>query len=361
MIRPPALLFGVPIADVTMDEAIDVIGAFVDDGRRLRRTHQVATVNVDFLVNALEDRELHAILQRADLCLADGMPILWGTSLLGMPIRERVTGADLVPRLAEASASRGWRVHMFGSSPEVAERAGQLIDRRYPGASVSFDPGPAIPDPATVDDRVLESIAATGADILCVALGNPKQELFIHAHRRRLGVPVMIGIGGSLDMLVGERRRAPGWVQRIGFEWVARAVQEPRRLGRRYAHDIRIFGPALLSEWRRARSRSRGGGIAIELLPTRETVVAQLGGGTMPDPQVWHAAAHRLLGGAPLRVRFEGASGLRDAAWAQLVGLVQCASRGAGEVEWVDDAGRVDAALQALRLTDAMVGRHVGR
>ena len=81
---------------------------------------------------------------------------------------------------------------------------------------------------------------------MCVALGNPKQERFIKAHRDRLRVPVMIGVGGSLDMLVGERKRAPSWMQRTGTEWIARMVQEPRRLGRRYAHDLRVFGPVSL-------------------------------------------------------------------------------------------------------------------
>ena len=91
----------------------------------------------------------------------------------------------------------------------------------------SLDPGPQIPDPTTVDDAVLEAITAVDADILCVALGNPKQERFIKAHRERLGVPVMIGVGGSLDLLVGERRRAPRWMQRTGTEWIARLAQEP--------------------------------------------------------------------------------------------------------------------------------------
>ena len=156
------------------------------------------------------------------------MPVVWGASLLGMPIQERVAGADLVPRLVEVSQSTGWRIHVFGSSSSVADRATALFAAPYPNAAVSIDPGPRIPDPSSVDDRVLDDIAAVDADILCVAFGNPKQERFIEAHRDRLRVPVMIGVGGSLDMLVGERKRAPRWMQRTGTEWIARMVQEPR-------------------------------------------------------------------------------------------------------------------------------------
>ena len=150
MIRPPALLFGVPIADLSMSETIAVVGELIDDGRSFGRSHQIATTNVDFLVNALENADVRAILQGADVCLADGMPVVWGAALLGMPITERVAGSDLVPRLVEASASTGWRIHVFGSSPSVADRAAAMFAERCPGARVSFDPAT---DPRPHDGR----------------------------------------------------------------------------------------------------------------------------------------------------------------------------------------------------------------
>src|SRR6476660_4214015 len=134
MIRPPALLFGVPIADLSMNETLTLIGELIDDGRALGRSHQIATANVDFLVNALDVPELRAILQNADVCLADGMPVVWGAALVGTPIQERVAGSDLVPRLVETSQATGWRVHVFGSSPSVADRAMELFADRYPKA-----------------------------------------------------------------------------------------------------------------------------------------------------------------------------------------------------------------------------------
>src|SRR6185312_8367020 len=129
----------------------------------------------------------------------------------------------------------------------------------------SFEPGPQIPDPTTVDDGVIEAISATGADVLCVALGNPKQERFIATYRERLGIPGMIGVGGSLDMFVGERRRAPAWMQKTGTEWIARLVQEPGRLGSRYAHDLRIFGPRLAREWPMVRTRPDQPGLQVDV------------------------------------------------------------------------------------------------
>lgn len=261
--RPPALLFGVPIDDVTMEETVDVIAAMVADGRASGRTHQVATVNVDFLVHATADPFVRGVLQRAALNIPDGMPVLWGAKLAGTPLRERVTGVDLVDALVARAETTGWRIHFFGSAPDVADRALALLRERHPGAAVSAESGPMLADVERVDDAVLDAIAAIDADILCVALGNPKQERFIAAHATRLGVPVSIGVGGTLDMLVGDRRRAPRWMQRVGLEWVFRAAQEPKRLGRRYAHDAVVFGPKVLRYARQVRRlRTEGAGPA---------------------------------------------------------------------------------------------------
>jgi N-acetylglucosaminyldiphosphoundecaprenol N-acetyl-beta-D-mannosaminyltransferase len=218
-------------------------------------THQIATVNVDFLVNAQHDPQVAEILRDADMCLADGVPIVWASRFVRDPLPERVAGSDLVPMLISQSATRGWRIHVFGSSPSVASRARAKIDTLHPDATVTLDPGPRIPDPEVVDEAVLASIEAAEADVLCVALGNPKQERFIRAHRARLGIPVLIGVGGSLDMFVGERKRAPRWVQTVGLEWVYRAMQEPTRLGPRYARDLRAFLPMLWTELGSRRTR----------------------------------------------------------------------------------------------------------
>lgn len=352
--RPPAMLFGIPIDDVTMAETLELIEAMVVDGRKRGTTHQIATVNVDFLVNALGDARTREILQHADLCIADGMPVVWGSTTLGMPIRERVAGADLVPLLVNASRTSGWHVHVFGSSPVVAEAARSLLHQQYPGARFSIDPGPVISDVDDIDDDILRSIDAVGADILCVALGNPKQERFIAAHRDRLKIPVMIGVGGSLDLLVGKRRRAPTWVQRMGMEWVVRTAQEPRRLGRRYAHDFRVFGPAFVRQLNESRRRRDHTG--LKLACTAGTVSIEFRGDTVPTPESWGRVAARVLAGAAIEVQSNTSSSVSDAAIAQLVGLVRLARRSGGAVIWHDNSTGLRTHLLGSGLTHTMLG-----
>ncbi len=354
MIRPPALLFGVPVADLTMTETLELLGRFVEDGRATGRTHQVATVNLDFLVNAMTNPSVKTILQEAELCLADGMPIVWAAKLLEMPIRERVAGSDLVPLLAEAAQSNGWRVHIFGSAPAIAAQATELLTSRYPHADVSIEPGPMIDDVGAIDVDVLDAISAVDADILCVALGNPKQEHFIRAHRDRLGTPVMIGVGGSLDMLVGHRKRAPVWMQRAGLEWIARAAQEPKRLGPRYANDIRVFGPGFTRELRANRRRRSGTGLAISV--DDAVVAVRLGVAARAPLDGWSDAAQRIERGAAVRIAGNSATPIDDASVAQLVGLVAIARRRGSSVEWADTDRPPWTGFETVGLTEAMVG-----
>ena len=305
-------MFGIPVADLTMPETIEKIGELVVSGRATGRSHQIATVNVDFLVNALDDPDTTEILQNATVCLADGMPVVWervcSTCRSGSESPEPISShCWSSPRCAPGTTSTS-----SGRPPEVADASRTILDERYPGAHFSIDPGPMIPDVEHVDDEVLDAIAAVDADIVGVALGNPKQERFIRAHQARLGTPVMIGVGGSLDLLVGKRRRAPGWVQRIGMEWVVRAAQEPGRLGRRYAHDIRVFAPRFIAELRA--NRRRRGGLGLRLAPGGNVVRVSLGGRDLPAATDWSTSVRDLLAGADLSIECEQDDVVRDAA-----------------------------------------------
>jgi N-acetylglucosaminyldiphosphoundecaprenol N-acetyl-beta-D-mannosaminyltransferase len=244
-VPPSVSILGVPVDDVDMDEAVDRIVALVHDGRRTGRCHQVATVNVDFVVNALDDRELTTIMQSTALSIPDGMAIVWAARMLGEPLRTRVAGADLVPALAERAAGEHLRLALYGAAPGVADRAARVLTERTPGAEVWADPGPVFGDVAELTDRDVEALAGARPDIACIAFGNPKQERFIARFGPELGIPVMIGVGGSLDFLVGAQRRAPRWMQRSGLEWFHRAASDPQRLAGRYARDARAFFPRL--------------------------------------------------------------------------------------------------------------------
>ena len=325
--RPPALLPGVPIDDVNMDEAVAHVADLVTNGRRHHRTHQVATVNVDFLVNALDDESTRRLLQGADLSLADGMPVLWGARAAGMSLRERVTGADLVPALAARAAENSWHIHLFGSSPGTAEAAAELLRTRHPGARITGCSGPVIRDVSAVDDDVLTDIIELDPDILCVALGNPKQERFIDANRARLRTPVMIGVGGTFDMLIGNKKRAPSVIQKIGMEWVVRLAQEPGRLAKRYGHDALVFFPSLARYLRKLR-RPSGATLVIR---TVDGAVVLNAGPARPagadNSAAWGEAVTALRNGSTLVLDLGGSPPLEAEAVSELVGLLRLARR----------------------------------
>ena len=281
---PGAVLLGTPIDDVTLDESVDVIATMIETGRRTGRVHQVATVNVDFVVNAVADDELRSIMQRTDLSIPDGMGIVWGAKAIRTPIRERSAGSDLVPALAVRAAREGWRLGLFGGAPGVAERAAVVLRERAPGVDVVVVPAPMVGPDGAMEPAVLADLRAMDADIVGVALGNPKQEHWIARHGAAVGAPVLIGIGGTLDFLTGATKRAPAWMQRAGLEWIHRAASEPRRLVGRYAHDLRVFGPALVGQMWVGRRRRDHGDVLV--------VTAPAGGGE--DTTVDLSALRRL-------------------------------------------------------------------
>lgn len=309
------LLLGVPIDDVTLPEALERIAEMVAAGRASGRVHQIATVNVDFVVNAADADDVRSILQRTDLSIPDGMGIVWGARFLNAPLRARTSGADLVPALAERAARERWRVCLFGGAPGVAERAAELLRSRFPGADVFGAEAPAVAADGSMDAAAAEELRQLDADVIGVALGNPKQEHWIDRWGEVVGAPVCIGIGGSLDFLTGITRRAPGWMQRGGLEWIHRAASEPRRLAGRYAKDLVVYGPGLLAQAWRGRRRDTASVVAHRL--EGDSVVLDLSATTALD----NITAAQLVGylreaarfGQP--VRLVGANqGVRDSA-----------------------------------------------
>jgi N-acetylglucosaminyldiphosphoundecaprenol N-acetyl-beta-D-mannosaminyltransferase len=254
----PVAILGVPFDNVTLPEALERIEQMIAS----RRPHYVATANVDFLVQAREDVELHRILAEADLVLCDGMPLVWASRLLGNPLPERVAGADLVPRLIEIAAQRGYRLFFLCASPAAAEQAVARLRARLPKVLIAGHYSPPYRKLLEMDhDEIRRRILQARPDVLLVAFGCPKQEKWSAMHYRQLGVPVVIGVGATIDFLGGRVRRAPQWMQRAGLEWVFRLGQEPRRLFHRYIKDLGSFTCALLVQyWLLARPFSRACG-----------------------------------------------------------------------------------------------------
>jgi len=246
----PIAVMGLPLDSVTSEEAVKAIEGLILSGG----THQVATANLDFWLNSLSNPHLHRILAGCSLVIPDGMPLVWASKLLGTPLAERVTGVDLVPRLAELSAQKGYGIYLLGGRDGVADRAANLLAERYPGVRIVGTFAPFHGELAQMDhSKILNRINAAKPDILLVAFGNPKQEKWIWMHRKRLGVPVSIGVGASFDILVGDAKRAPRWIQRGGMEWLMRMLQEPGRLGPRYLRDfaalLQRLPLAVLADW----------------------------------------------------------------------------------------------------------------
>jgi N-acetylglucosaminyldiphosphoundecaprenol N-acetyl-beta-D-mannosaminyltransferase len=188
---------------------------------------QVCTVNPEFIVDARADPQFAAVLRRADLRVPDGVGVLWAARLLGSPLKERVTGSDGIYRIAERAAARGWRVFLLGAAPGVAVRCAEQLAARYPGLIVA---GAYDGDPADGGWPAIQGwLRSTQPDILFVAYGHPKQDLWIDRHRAELPVGVALGVGGAFDFVTGVAVRAPQWMQRLGLEWLHRLVREPWR------------------------------------------------------------------------------------------------------------------------------------
>lgn len=241
----------IEIDSVTSSEALEVIGALVDRGRG----GAVFTPNVDHVVKAERDPDFERAYSRADLCLADGMPILWASRLLGSPLPEKVSGSDLVLPLARLAAERGWRVYLLGGEPRVAEKAAERLSREF-GVTIAGTDSPMVAGDGSDEraDQTLERLRAARAHLVLVAFGAPKQERWIDRHADGIAPAVAFGVGGTLDFVAGEVKRAPAWVSRAGFEWLFRLAQEPRRLWRRYL----IEDPAFLVVVARTRRQGRG-------------------------------------------------------------------------------------------------------
>jgi N-acetylglucosaminyldiphosphoundecaprenol N-acetyl-beta-D-mannosaminyltransferase len=215
-----------------LNEALDVIEELVARGKG----GMVFTPNVDHIVVAEDDATFRAAYQDADLSLVDGTPLMWAARLLGSPLPEKVSGSDLVRPLAARAAMRGWRVYLLGGRPGVAAQAKEILERDYPGLRIVGTSCPLIDLSMGIDEQqdVLDAIRAAKPDLLFLALGAPKQEIWAHRIRNVVGPAVMLGIGASLDFVTGAARRSPQWMSAIGLEWLYRLAQEPDRLWRRY-------------------------------------------------------------------------------------------------------------------------------
>ena len=231
MLPPEAIpILGIPVHAVTMDETLTLIEGYMLEPR----VHQIATVNPEFVMAAQSDASFRHTLLTAELCLPDGVGLLYAARRLGRTLPERVPGSELVYRLAERAAERNWPLFLLGAAPGVAEEAAQRLSERYPDLRIA---GTHAGSPAAEEnDDIVQRINASGAAQLFVAYGAPNQDKWIERNRTNLTtVRVALGVGGSLDFITGRAVRAPQWAQDAGLEWLYRLYKEPWRWRRMLA------------------------------------------------------------------------------------------------------------------------------
>lgn len=224
-----AELLELPFDVETMQGAVDRCIAWC---AAPRAPHTVITANSGILCMMRSDEELRRACLAGDLIVADGMSVVWTSRLTGVPFPERVTGVDMMARLLEAGSARGLSAYFLGAKQEVVSKLVDVCRERYPGLRIAgyrdgyFKPA----DHAAI----VEDIRERAPHLLFVGMPTPFKEVWCERHRERLGVPVIMGVGGSFDVIAGYLPRAPLWMQKAGMEWSWRLLMEPRKMWKRY-------------------------------------------------------------------------------------------------------------------------------
>lgn len=219
-------ILGVKVDPVTMSQAVAQVQDYMDEKKNVL----IATANAEMIMRATHDKELQAILNDAALVVPDGAGTVWAAHHLGHDMPERVAGFDLAQELMRIAPQRKRRVFFFGSAPGVAEKAKAKAEELYPGIEIVGIRNGFFTEKD--EPEIIAQIKEAKPDLLLAALGVPKQEKWLYKHKEELGVPVSIGVGGTLDVMAGVMKRAPLWMQKAKLEWLFRGMLQPKRAGR---------------------------------------------------------------------------------------------------------------------------------
>lgn len=229
-------LLGLRVSAVQIPDTIARMEEWIS---RREACHVVAVMDMHSIMEAQHDRNLKNLLLDADLVVPDGFPLVWMGRQKGFTLRSRVCGPELMTAFCEETARKGYRHFFYGGAPGVAEDLGARFAARFAGFVVAGCYCPPFRSLTVEEDReIVEAIERSRADIVWVGLGAPKQDRWMFEHRKRLSVPVLIGVGAAFDFHTGRVPRAPLWMSEYGFEWLFRLAMEPRRLWKRYL----VFG-----------------------------------------------------------------------------------------------------------------------
>ncbi|WP_299773705.1 WecB/TagA/CpsF family glycosyltransferase [uncultured Pseudoteredinibacter sp.] len=236
---------------------IEFLGSQMDAGSMMETVETIAcrlkdnlftqhvVVNVAKLVNMRKDSELASSVTECDIINIDGMGVVWGARFLGHEVKERVAGVDLFLELNVMAEREGYSVFFLGAQQEVVEKTASIMNARHPNLKVAgFHHGYFWDD----EESLVKAVKDSGADLLFVAITSPKKENFINKWREELGVNLVMGVGGTFDVVAGKVKRAPIWMQRSGLEWLFRVFQEPRRMWKRYLMTNTQYAWLLIKE-----------------------------------------------------------------------------------------------------------------
>ena len=233
-------LLNTHVDNLTMAETIEKIEEFI----MAKSSAYVVPINVDVVIKIEKDVALRRIVDDADLVLADGQPLIWISKYYRQPIKEKVSGSDLIPKLCECADEKGYSIFLLGGEDHVAQEAGKRLRARFPNLQLKgvYSPPVGFETDNKELDNIEHMISAVRPDILIVCLGCPKQEKWVAEHYRICGAAVTICAGATVDFLAGNVRRAPRWMSDHGLEWLYRFFQEPKRLFKRYfVDDVKII------------------------------------------------------------------------------------------------------------------------
>ena len=248
-------ILNVEVSRYDLDETVALFSNAIENNQKLR----VCVTPVNCVLWAYRDENLKRIYNSADLVTADGVPLLWASRLLGSSINGRVTGLDLLPEFSKISAEKGYRFFFLGAAEGVAVKLANHLKSLNPGLNVVGTYSPPFADQfsETENEKMIAMINKSEADMLWVSLTAPKQDYWISEHFDRLNVSIAIGVGAAFDVVAGNIKRSPKWMQKAGLEWLFRLIQEPRRLSKRYLVEAPQFIPLVVKQkWSTLRKRS---------------------------------------------------------------------------------------------------------
>lgn len=228
------------IDNLTMAETLHEIDKLIQK----KNCSYVVTPNVDHIVRLEKDEELQKVYKNASLILTDGKPLIWISKRYKTPIKEKISGSDLFPRVCQLAANKNYTMYLLGAAEGVADTAARNLMKKYPGLNIvgTYSPPFGFEKNEQEMNKIKTQIQDVHPDILIVGLGCPKQEKFMYYHCKELGVPISFGLGASIDFEAGNIKRAPKWMSNHGLEWLYRFSKEPKRLFKRYfVDDLKII------------------------------------------------------------------------------------------------------------------------